>query len=142
MFPDDTNLFINRKTYQICFLKNLKLAIGLIVSKCWGKKYSLSHKSRRSDNLPIRLPSLKPHLVFFMCNQGQASALKVTYIFKVFGAQSCLMVAQQFHQVTYVCKEYNNFQDSKSIRDFKTFPIILLRIDILRLFQRTNSTFF
>ena len=30
---------------------------------------------------------------FFISNQGQASALKVAYIFKVFGAQSCLMVA-------------------------------------------------
>ena len=32
-------------------------------------------------------------LIFFISNQGQASALKIAYIFKVFGAQSCLMVA-------------------------------------------------
>ena len=31
--------------------------------------------------------------IFFLSNQGQASALKVAYIFKVFGAQSFLMVA-------------------------------------------------
>ena len=50
----------------------------------------------------------------FLCisNQGQALTLKVAYIFKVFGTQSCLMVAQQFDQVTYVCKEFNNFQNS------------------------------
>ena len=41
-----------------------------------------------------------------------------------------LMVAQQFDQVTYLCEEYNNFQDSKSIfmiSYFKIFPIMLLR---------------
>ena len=31
--------------------------------------------------------------IFFLSNQGQDSALKVAYIFKVFGAQSFLMVA-------------------------------------------------
>ena len=30
---------------------------------------------------------------FFISNYGQASAFKVIYIFKVFGAQSCLSVA-------------------------------------------------
>ena len=30
-------------------------------------------------------------LTFFTSNYGQASALKVSYIFKVFGAQSCLI---------------------------------------------------
>ena len=30
---------------------------------------------------------------FFISNYGQASAFKVIYIFKVFGAQSCLLVA-------------------------------------------------
>ena len=72
-------------------------------------------------------PNIFRHtLVFFISNQGQASALKVAYVFKVFGAQSCLMV----EQVTYVYKKYNNFQDSKSIfmiSNFKNFPIILLR---------------
>ena len=33
------------------------------------------------------------HLFLFISNYGQASALEVTYIFKVFWAQSCLMVA-------------------------------------------------
>ena len=31
------------------------------------------------------------HVPFFTSNYGQASALKVSYIFKVFGAQSCLI---------------------------------------------------
>ena len=31
------------------------------------------------------------HVLFFTSNYGQASALKVSYIFKVFGAQSCLI---------------------------------------------------
>ena len=35
-------------------------------------------------------------LMFFKSNWGQASALKVANIFKVFGAQSCLIVAQWF----------------------------------------------
>ena len=30
---------------------------------------------------------------FFISNYGQASALKVAYIFKLFGAQSYLMIA-------------------------------------------------
>ena len=38
--------------------------------------------------------------IFFVSNQDLASALKVAYIFKVSGAQSCLMVAQQFDHVT------------------------------------------
>ena len=33
------------------------------------------------------------HLFLFISNYGQASALEVAYIFKVFWAQSCLMVA-------------------------------------------------
>ena len=33
------------------------------------------------------------HLFLFTSNYGQASALEVAYIFKVFWAQSCLMVA-------------------------------------------------
>ena len=66
----------------------------------------------------------------FISNYGQASDLKVAYIFKAFGAQSCLMVAQQFDQVTYVCERNGNFQDSKPIfmiSDFKIFPKVLLR---------------
>ena len=37
---------------------------------------------------------------------------------------------QQFHQITYVCEEYSNSQDSKSIfmiTDFNIFSIMLLR---------------
>ena len=67
---------------------------------------------------------------FFLSNQDQAPALKIAYIFKVFGAQSCLIVAQQFDQTIYVYEECNNFQDSKlifMIIDFKVFPIMLLR---------------
>ena len=69
------------------------------------------------------------HLVFFISNYGQASALKVAYIFKVFRAQSCLILGYWFDQVTFVCKECNNLQDSKSILmiiDFKIFPIMFL----------------
>ena len=33
------------------------------------------------------------HLFLFISNYGQASALEIAYIFKVFWAQSCLMVA-------------------------------------------------
>ena len=33
------------------------------------------------------------HLFLFINNYGQASALEVAYIFKIFWAQSCLMVA-------------------------------------------------
>ena len=33
------------------------------------------------------------HLVFFIKDCGQGSALKVAYIFKVFVAQSCLIVS-------------------------------------------------
>ena len=46
--------------------------------------------------------SLGSNTYFFISNQGQASALKVAYTFMISGAQSCLMVAQQFDQVNYV----------------------------------------
>ena len=89
-------------------------------------------------------------LIVFLSNQDQASALKIACIFRVFGAQSCSMVAQQFDQITYVYEECNTFQDSKlilMISDFKIFPIMLLRqlncgvTAILRLLQTKNSTF-
>ena len=57
------------------------------------------------------------------------SALKLAYTFNVFGVQSCLIVAQPFEQVTYVCEKYNNFRDSRSIfmvSDYKVFPIMLM----------------
>ena len=69
-------------------------------------------------------------LQFFISNWGQTSSLKVTYIFNVFGAQRCLMIASYFDQATYFCEEYNNFQNSGSmylISDFKVFQIMLLR---------------
>ena len=69
-------------------------------------------------------------LILSLSYQDQASTLKVSYIFKVFGAQSCLMVAYQFDQITYVYEECNNFQDSKlmfMISDIKIFSIMLLR---------------
>ena len=64
-------------------------------------------------------------------------ALKVVYIFKVFGDQSCLMVAYCFYQITHVCEECNNLQDSKSTiltAEFWCFVFI-------RLLQRNNLTF-
>ena len=83
-------------------------------------------------------------LIFFLSNQDQASALKVAYIFKVFRAQSCLMVAQQFDQITYVYEECNNFQDSKlifMISDFHNHAFETAELTvILRLLQRKNST--
>ena len=48
--------------------------------------------------------------------------------FQGFWAQSYFMVDQQFDQVTFAGKEYNNFEDSKSvfmISDFRIFPIML-----------------
>ena len=67
------------------------------------------------------------HLFFY---NALRSSLKVAYIFKVFGAQNCLMVAKMFDQVTFFCEEYNKFQDSRSIfmiSNFKIFPIIFFR---------------
>ena len=87
------------------------------------------------------LQILQIHFSFFISNQCQASALKVDCIFKDFGAQSCLMVAQKVDQVTYVYEEYNNCQDSISIfmiSDFKMFCIMLLR---LLNYGRFNSRF-
>ena len=62
----------------------------------------------REQSMFFRRPSIKMilyTLIFFIDNQGQDSALKVAYIFKLFAAQSCLIVAQYFDQVTYVCEE-------------------------------------
>ena len=39
------------------------------------------------------------YIYFFINNYGQTLALKVAYIFKIFKAQSCLMVALQFDQI-------------------------------------------
>ena len=83
------------------------------------------------------------------------SDLKIAFISKVFGAKSYLMFTQQFDQVTYVCGEYNNFQDSKSIfmiSDFKILSRMLLQqlnfgvcivdsTSTFPLLQRKNSTF-
>ena len=43
--------------------------------------------------LPQSIFPILIHLLFFIVNQDQGSALKVAYIFKVFGAKSCLMTA-------------------------------------------------
>ena len=80
-------------------------------------------------------------IIFFLSNQDQTLALKVAYIFKVFRAQSCLMVAQQFDQITYVYDECNNFQDSKLIFMISELWCIVHLTTILRLLQRKNSTF-
>ena len=67
---------------------------------------------------------------FFISNQGQASVIKVAYIFIAFRDQNCLMVAQQFDQVTNICQEHSVFQDSKPIfitTDFKILPKIILK---------------
>ena len=48
---------------------------------------------------------------------------------RFFWAPSCLMVDKLFDQKTYVCEEWNNFQDSKlifMISDFKFFSTMLL----------------
>ena len=69
-------------------------------------------------------------LCFFISNQGLTSDLRVAYIFKIFEAQSCLMVAQWLDQVTLIFEECSNWQDLKSIFmicDFKVFPVMLLR---------------
>ena len=65
------------------------------------------------------------HNFLFVSKQGQVSALKGAYIFKVFRAQTCLMllmITQSFDQLTYVCEQCNNFQDSKLI--FMSFGVI------------------
>ena len=65
------------------------------------------------------------HLGFFISSYGLSSAQKVAYIFKVFEAQSCLMVSLWFDQVTSVLEECNNLLESKSIFmicDFNFFP--------------------
>ena len=67
------------------------------------------------------------HLFFSKLLESGLSP-QIAYIFKVLGAQSCLMVAQQFDQITH--EECNNFQDSKFlfiVSDFKIFPIRFLR---------------
>ena len=103
-------------------------------SICWG---SVSWGSvlrevsvRELSSWETVLQSFRHMLVFFYKQLGSGLSPQSSLYFKVFGTQSCLMVAQQFEQVTYVYKKYNNFQDSKSIfmiSDFKTFPIMLLR---------------
>ena len=81
-------------------------------------------------NSVLETQQSEKYYTFFISNQIQASALKVAYSFKVFGAQSYLMNAQQFEQLTNICKEYSKFHDSVSkfmINEFKIFPIMLLR---------------
>ena len=60
-------------------------------------------------------------------------AFKDAYIFKVFG-----------DQLTFVCKEYNNFQGSKSkfmVSDFNIFPIMLLSMEWILVYCRFNNYF-
>ena len=66
----------------------------------------------------------------FLSNYGQSSALKAAHIFKIFEAQSCLMVSYWFDKVTYAFEKSNNLLDSKSIFmicDFEFFPTMLPR---------------
>ena len=79
-------------------------------------------------------------LIFFLSNY------KIAYIFKFFGAQSCLMIAKQFEQKTHVYDECNNFQYSKLIlfpnNAFEAAELWCIAhfTAILRLLQRKNST--
>ena len=68
----------------------------------------------------LRISQLNPYILntytFFYRQLVSGLTFKVTFC---------------FFQITYVCKKYNNFQDSKSIFmmcHFKIFPIILLRL--------------
>ena len=105
--------------------------------------------------------SLKHSLCSGYYDQRDQFFLKTYFLYKQLGAgfspESCcglkLMVAQQFDQVTYVCKEYNNLQDSKLIfimTNFTIFPTILLRqlnlgviglTTIVHILQKKNSAF-
>ena len=58
------------------------------------KRVSLDEKTKSNFKIAERQNTL-----FFIRNQGHAQALKVTCIFKIFWAQSCLTVAQQFDQI-------------------------------------------
>ena len=42
------------------------------------------------------------HIVFFLSNNGQASALKVAYIFKIFGAQSCNLPSEGYLLINWL----------------------------------------
>ena len=67
-------------------------------------------------------------LHFFYKQLGSGISHQSCLYFYLF-LYSCLMIAQQFDQVTYFCQEYSNFQDSKSIfmmSNFSIFPIMLL----------------
>ena len=109
----------------------------IILFKFWNNINSLYHIMQHLLSLGVNLNQIFCYnfffsntLSFFISNQGQTSAFKVACVFLVLGAQLCLIVAQQFVQVIYVCEEYSNFQDLKSIfmiSDFKIFQIMLLR---------------
>ena len=109
----------------------MKYYVNLKLTENLKQTHIFIDVSKKCYLIPIHysLTAPFPEYTFFISNQDQASDLKVAYIFKFPGAQSCLMVVQQF-EVTYVSKECSNFQDSKPIfmiNDFKIFPKILLR---------------
>ena len=111
------------------FNKNL----ALLMSTSTAAMITITKPSMLSmilRNSVLETQQSEKYYTFFISNQIQASALKVAYSFKDFGAQSYLMNAQQFEQLTNDRKEYSKFHDSVSIfmiNDFKIFPIILLR---------------
>ena len=92
------------------------------------------------------------HSFFFISNLVWPQSSKLLICSRFFEIESCLMVAQKFDQVSYICKEYSNFQDSKPIfmiSDFKIFPKMLLRQlnfgafgTFSCLLQRKNPLFF
>ena len=68
--------------------------------------------------------------IYFINNQGQASALKVACIFRIFRAESCLTVAQFFNQINKI-KVYSN--------DISAFIIDIPLVKDQRSFYETRT---
>ena len=70
----------------LCFLVTSVLRFGLLPHFRRNVKLKFEKHSPQIENCTEAT-------LFFISNCSQVSALKVAYLFKVFGAQNCLMVA-------------------------------------------------
>ena len=66
---------------------------------------------------------------FFISKYGQATASKLPIFSRFLVLKFAYWLLKSLTKVTYICKKYSKFQDSKSlfmISGFNIFPIILL----------------
>ena len=120
-------------------LHAVEIFFNLILGNHWALTWEIS------DYLTGLLSNLWYTFIFYK-QLGSDLNPQSRLNFQVFRGSKLLNGCLVFWQVTYVCEEYNHFQDSKSIfmiGDFNIFPIMLLRqlnFGVLSVYLRLLAT--